>query len=58
MSGVVHINHRYILDNGHLFYKKNILDFGCGCGACGISVKKVGAESIYLNDIDEGILRV
>ena len=31
---------------------KSILDFGCGCGACGIAAIKQDAKKVVFNDID------
>ena len=44
---------RFILDNKEVVKCKNVLDFGCGCGALGIAAKKVGAKSVVCNDIDQ-----
>ncbi|KAK7037723.1 Electron transfer flavoprotein beta subunit lysine methyltransferase, partial [Halocaridina rubra] len=44
---------RYLIDNKHLVKGKNVLDFGCGCGASGLSAKLSGAKHVMFNDIDK-----
>ncbi|XP_053674200.1 electron transfer flavoprotein beta subunit lysine methyltransferase-like [Anopheles nili] len=43
---------RFILDTGHVFRGKTVLDVGCGCGASTIAALLVGANRVTANDID------
>uniref|UniRef100_A0A182XZH2 ETFB lysine methyltransferase n=1 Tax=Anopheles stephensi TaxID=30069 RepID=A0A182XZH2_ANOST len=42
----------FILDTGHVFHGKSVLDVGCGCGASAIAALMVGARHVTANDID------
>ncbi|XP_061502694.1 electron transfer flavoprotein beta subunit lysine methyltransferase isoform X1 [Anopheles gambiae] len=43
---------RFILDTGHVFRGKTVLEVGCGCGASAIAALLVGATRVIANDID------
>uniref|UniRef100_A0A182X6G3 ETFB lysine methyltransferase n=1 Tax=Anopheles quadriannulatus TaxID=34691 RepID=A0A182X6G3_ANOQN len=43
---------RFILDTGHVFRGKTVLEVGCGCGASAIAALLVGATRVTANDID------
>uniref|UniRef100_A0A182T2L6 ETFB lysine methyltransferase n=1 Tax=Anopheles maculatus TaxID=74869 RepID=A0A182T2L6_9DIPT len=45
---------RFILDTGHVFRGKSVLDMGCGCGASAIAALMIGASHVTANDIDPG----
>lgn len=44
---------RYILDHSSFFKNLNILDIGCGCGACSIAAFLAGAKQVIANDVDD-----
>lgn len=48
------LNSRYILDHPSFFKNLNILDIGCGCGACSIAAFLAGAKQVIANDVDDG----
>uniref|UniRef100_A0A182K3M4 ETFB lysine methyltransferase n=1 Tax=Anopheles christyi TaxID=43041 RepID=A0A182K3M4_9DIPT len=43
---------RFILDTGHIFRGKTVLEVGCGCGASAIAALMVEATQVIANDID------
>jgi len=42
---------RYLFYNTHLYFRKKVVEIGCGCGLMGSVVAKVGADLVLMGDI-------